>query len=174
MTNLPDTLEEIFQKSIKLEEEGYEYYLHSAPKIKNSLGRRMLERLANDEKNHIDRFKEMYRALTQNKTDSVELKSNEPASFEQIFERLKEQLDGALEELGEQGVDDREIIEMAMDLENHSKFFYRQAAEKAQSGKIKTFYQMLADEEQAHYDLLQKALQFFEDPSLFFGSGGRH
>ncbi len=173
MVELPKTVEEILQKSIQLEEEGFKYYSESAQKVKNSLGRRMLERLANDEKNHIERFKKLYEAVTNKAVDQVKLSDRQPTSFEMIFDRLKDQLDGAIEELGETGVDDQEIIEMAMDLENTARFFYKEAAQKAEDEKIKHFFELLAKEEDAHYEVLQKTLQFFDDPSLFFGMGNR-
>ncbi|APF17014.1 Rubrerythrin [Caldithrix abyssi DSM 13497] len=171
MSEFPKTLEEILKKSIQLEEEGFKFYNESAQKIKNSVGKRMLERLANDEKNHVARFKQLYEAVTNNSVDQVKFSEREPTTFEMIFNRLKDQLEGAVEELGEKGVDDQEIIEMAMDLENTTRFFYKEAAQKAKDEKIKNFYELLAKEEDAHYEVLQKALQFLEDPSLFFGMG---
>ena len=56
-----------------------------------------------------------------------------------IFNWLKDQLERALEELGEQDGDDQKIIEMAIDLENTTLFFYKEAAEKAEDEKIKKF-----------------------------------
>ncbi len=173
MSDFPATIEEVLQKSIQLEEEGFKYYTESAQKIKNSVGRRMLERLANDEKNHIERFKKLFEAVSQQSVDQVKLAERQPTTFEMVFNRLKEQLDGAVEELGETGVDDREIVEMALDLENTTRFFYKEAAQKATDPKIKQFYELLAREEDAHYAVLQKTLQFLEDPSLFFGMGNR-
>jgi len=173
MENLPKTLGEILQKSIELEKEGYKYYQESAKTIINSVGKRMLERLAQDEKNHIQRFTEMYVAYTNQTIDKTEIIKFEPTTFESVFNRLKEQLSGAVDELGTSGVDDAEIIEMALDLENTTKFFYKEAAENATDSKIKEFYTLLANEEQAHYDALQKALEFLDDPSLFFGMQGK-
>ena len=62
---------------------------------------------------------------------------------------------------------------MALDLENTTRFFYKDSAKNTTDPKIKHFYQLLAEEEQAHYDALQKALEFLEDPSLFFGMQGK-
>lgn len=173
MEKLPKTLDEILQKSIQLEKEGYTYYKESAKKITNSVGKRMLERLAQDEKNHIQRFTEMYIAFTNGNIDKTEVIKFEPTTFESVFNRLKEQLNGAVDELGESGVDDAEILEMALDLENTTRFFYKEASDSAVDPKIKEFYKLLATEEQAHYDALQKALRFLDDPSLFFGMQGK-
>ena len=171
--SIPDTMEEVLKVAIQLEENGFKYYSESAQRITNSVGKRMLERLANDEKNHIQRFTMMYNALTDNNIENVELKNVHPTTFDEVFNRLKEQLDGAIEDLQETGVDDVEIIQMAMNLENHAVFFYSEAAKKADDPKLKQFLEMLADEERAHHAALVKANQYLEDPSLFFGMGSR-
>jgi len=173
MEKLPDTMEEIIQRSIQLEQEGYNYYTESAKKISNSVGKRMLERLARDEKNHIERFTELYEALTSNNIENIDVIEFKPTTFDVVFNRLKDQLDGAVDELGVSAVDDAEILEMAIDLENTTRFFYQDAAKSSKDPKIKKFYELLADEEKAHHDALRKALEFLDDPSLFFGMQGK-
>lgn len=173
MEQLPKTMAEILLRSIQLEEDGFQYYTDAAKKVKNSLGRRMLERLANDEKSHIRRFAEIYNALTNQQIVNVQMEQVAPTTFDEIFNRLKEQLEGALDELKDVGVDDAEVIEMAIDLENTTRFFYQDAAKKANDPKVKKLYEMLAIEEEAHYDVLRKSLEFLNDPSMFFGMGGR-
>jgi len=173
MNKIPDDMHEILQMAIQLEKKGYEYYSEASQKITNSVGRKMLERLAQDEINHVNRFTEMYNALTENSIADVVLDKVEPTTFDEVFNRLQEQLEGAVEELQETGVDDAEVIEMALDLENHASFFYSEAAKKATDPKIKEFLEGLAEEERAHYDVLRKSLEYLEDPSLFFGMGRR-
>jgi len=166
-------MEEVLKVAIQLEENGFKYYTESAQRITNSVGRRMLERLADDEKNHIKRFTEMYNALTNNNIENVELVDVPKTTFDEVFGRLKEQLDGAIEDLQETGVDDMEIIQMAIDLENHAVLFYSEAASKTDNPKLKKFLEMLSEEEKAHHAVLIKANQYLEDPSLFFGMGNR-
>lgn len=173
MEKLPGTMEEIIKKSIQLEQDGLKYYTESSKKIQNSVGKRMLERLANDERNHIKRFKELYNAVANKTIEQVDLSELPSVSFDDLFNRLKDQLDGAVDELGVSGVDDAEIIEMALDLENTTRFFYKEASEKSDDPKIKKLYALLAEEENAHYNVLRKALDFLEDPSLYFGMAGK-
>ncbi|MGD9897813.1 MAG: ferritin family protein [Calditrichaceae bacterium] len=169
MANIPENLEDILKKSIQLEEDGKKFYLESAKKIKNSLGKRMLERLAADEVHHIERIKEIYEAITDDKVENFVVSDANPVSFDDIFNRMKEQLQDAVEEMSETGVDDAEMIEMALELEHHGHFFYAEAAKKVKGKKVKQFYEMLAEEEKAHYDVLRKTHSFLEDPGLFFG-----
>ncbi len=174
MEKLPDTLEEVIQKSIQLEKEGRDFYIDSAKKIKNSVGKRTLERLANDELIHISRFKELYEAISNKSVETLPTPAKNVTTFDELFGRLKDQLDDAIDELTEVGVDDAETLEMALDLENHTHLFYKKASEEMKEEKVKTLYRLLAEEEKAHYDLLSKALNYLADPSLYFGMSGSH
>ncbi len=174
MEDFPKTLEGVLKKSIELEEKGYAFYMDSAKKVENSLGKRMLERLAADEQYHIKRIKDMFAAIQGETTEGFELANVDIVSFEEIFERMKEQMEDSLVELSEKGVDDEEVIDIALDLEKHSHLFYEKAAVFAKDEKVKAFYRMLADEEKTHYDVLNKTRSFLEDPSLFFGAGGAY
>jgi rubrerythrin len=170
---IPETMEEILQVAIQLEEKGFQYYAAAAEKITNSVGKRMLERLANDEKNHIAQIKEIHKALNEGTLDKVAVKKARTETFETIFKRMKEQLDDAVEDLTEAGVDDEEIIHLALDLENHARFTYAEAAKKAKDPKVKKFLTELAIEEESHHDLLRKSLNYLQDPSLYFAMGDR-
>lgn len=162
-------LEQVLKKSLAIEQKGHKWYTEGAEKIKNSLGRRMLKRLAEDELIHIQRIKEIYESVTKNTLDEVKVESPHLAMFNEIFDRMKDQLDEAVDEMTEVGVDDEEIINVALELESHSRFFYEDAAQKASDKVVKDFYELLAKEEKSHYELLQKTNQYLANPSLFFG-----
>ena len=168
-----EQMEKILKESLALEEKGYQWYSEGAKKIKNSLGRRMLKRLADDELTHIKRIKSIYELMTNDKLDEVQIDKPQMSVFEDIFMRMKKQMNDAIDELTEVGVDDEEIINVALELESHSRFFYEEASEKADDKVVKEFYHLLAHEEKAHYDLLQKTNQYLANPSLFFGMGNR-
>jgi rubrerythrin len=133
----------------------------------------MLERLANDELNHIQRIKQLYQSLTKDSLEQVKLEAPEKAVFEDLFKRMKNQLDEAVEDLTEVGVDDEEIVNVALELEANSRFFYEEAAQKATDKVVKEFYELLAQEEKGHQELLQRTNQYLANPSLFFGMDGR-
>jgi rubrerythrin len=156
-------LEKVLKESLDLEQKGYKWYTEGSEKITNSLGRRMLKRLADDELMHIKRIKEIYEYLTKDDLSQIQVASPNLAVFDEIFDRMKSQVDDA--------VDDEEIINVALELESHARFYYEEAAEKATEKVVKDFYTMLAKEEQSHYDLLVKTNQYMANPSLFFGMG---
>jgi rubrerythrin len=164
-------LEKVLKESLDLEQKGYKWYTEGSEKITNSLGRRMLKRLADDELMHIKRIKEIYEYLTKDDLSQIQVASPNLAVFDEIFDRMKSQVDDAVDDLTEVGVDDEEIINVALELESHARFYYEEAAEKATEKVVKDFYTMLAKEEQSHYDLLVKTNQYMANPSLFFGMG---
>jgi len=164
-------LESILNESLAIEQKGYKWYSEGAEKISNSLGRKMLLRLADDELTHIKKIKEIYESLTKNSLNELKVDSPNLAIFDEIFNRMKNQVDDAVNDLTEVGVDDEEIINVALELESHSRFFYEDAAKKATDEVVKDFYDMLAKEEQSHYELLMQTNQYLANPSLFFGMG---
>ncbi len=164
-------LENVLKESLALEQKGYKWYSEGAEKITNSLGRRMLKRLADDELIHIKRIKEIYEKLSSNDLSDVKVSAPNLTIFDEIFDRMKDQVDDAVNELTEVGIDDEEIINVALELESHAKFYYEEAAEKATDKVVKEFYSMLAKEEQSHYELLVKTNQYMANPSLYFGMG---
>ena len=162
---------DVLNESLAMEEKGYKFYQEGSEKIKNSLGKRMLQRLAEDELIHIKRIKEIFKSLGEDKMDEVKIDSAKVVVFDEIFNRMKGQLQDAAEELTDVGVDDEEIIAMALELESHAKFFYQDAAKKTGDEQVRQFYEMLAKEENSHYELLRNTHNYLENPSLFYGMG---
>jgi rubrerythrin len=172
---IPESTENVLKMALEMEEQGYETYTESVKVIQNSLGKRMLERLAKDELIHIKRIKEVYEAI-EGKRDWAEVSmvvTSGKETFQEIFDRLKEELKQSVEELGSHGVDDQEIIETAIDLENHARFFYSESAKKASQKKVKEFLEILAKEEESHYQALRKINSFMEDPANWFATQGK-
>ncbi|MEJ2634448.1 MAG: ferritin family protein [Calditrichia bacterium] len=172
---IPETTEEVLKIALEMEEEGYRTYTDGAKKVHNSLGRRMLERLAQDEIAHMERIREAYEALEGKRSwEDVSMhNSGDAPTFENIFNRLRGELNRSLEELGQRGVDDEEVIETALNLESHGKFFYAEAAKKAKDLKVKEFLEILAKEEESHYKALRNINNFMADPANWFATQGK-
>jgi len=172
---IPETTEEVLKIALEMEEEGYKTYSDGAKKIKNSLGRRVMERLAEDEIAHMKRIREAYEALEGKRSwDNVSMENEgDRPTFQNIINRLRNELNQSIEELGAHGVDDEEVIETALNLENHGRFFYSEAAKKASDPKVKEFLEILAKEEESHYQALQNINNFMADPANWFATQGK-
>ncbi len=172
---IPASTEEVLKMALEMEDEGYRTYTEGAKVIQNSLGKRLLERLAQDELNHIKRIQEVYEVLEgkRNWTEMSTDKPGESVNFQAIFNRLKADLKQSVEELGSHGVNDEEIIETAINLENYARFYYTESAQKAKDAKVKKFLEVLAQEEEDHYQALMKINSFMEDPANWFATQGK-
>ena len=172
---IPEKVEEVLKLALEMEEEGYRTYTEGAKTVKNSLGRRMLERLAQDEITHMKRIREVYEALEgKREWGKVEMHtSKESVTFQNIFTRLKDELEQSTQELGSHGVDDEEVIETAINLENHARFYYAESAKKAKDKKVKEFLETLAQEEEGHYQALRNMNNFMADPANWFATQGK-
>jgi rubrerythrin len=173
--NIPQSTEEVLKIALEMEEEGFQTYSEGSKKIQNSLGKRMLERLARDEIDHMKRIREAYEAL-EGKRDWTSISAQnreERITFQKIFSRIREEISASIEELGSYGVNDEEIIETAINLENHAKFFYREASSKATDDKVKEFLAVLAEEEENHYQALRNINHFVSDPANWFATQGK-
>jgi len=172
---IPEKPEEVLKIALEMEDEGYRTYTEGAKTIRNSLGKRMLERLAQDELNHIKRIREVFDVLTgkQEWNKSTFHSNQEGVTFQNIFTRLQQELKQSVAELGSHGVDDEEVIETAINLENHAKFYYAESAKKAKDAKVKEFLQILAIEEEGHYNALRNINNFMGDPANWFATQGK-
>ena len=94
-------MEKVLKESLALEQKGYKWYSEGAEKITNSLGRRMLKRLADDELTHIKRIKEIYESLTKNDMSGIKVASPNLAVFDEIFDRMKDQVNDAVKMIQE-------------------------------------------------------------------------
>ena len=99
--------------------------------------------------------------------------SQESVTFQNIFDRLRNELQQSTDELGSHGVDDEEVIETAINLENHARFYYAESAKKATDEKVKEFLETLAQEEEGHYKALRNMNNFMADPANWFATQGK-
>lgn len=173
---IPESTDEVLKIALEMEEEGYQTYIDGSKKVSNSLGKRMLERLARDEVDHMKRIREAFEALEGKRDWSGVTMAlpEERITFQNIFQRLKTEINESINELGTHGVDEEEIIETAINLENHARFFYAKAAEKTADPKVKEFLSVLAEEEEGHYKALRNINNFMSDPSNWFATQGKY
>lgn len=173
--SIPENPTEVLKIALEMEEEGYRTYTEGAKSIRNSLGKRMLERLAQDELSHMKRIREVFDVLTgkQEWNHIVIHSTQESVTFQNIFDRLKNELKQSVEELGSHGVNDEEVIETAINLENHAKFYYTEAAKKSKDDKVIEFLLILAKEEEGHYQALRNINNFMSDPANWFATQGK-
>jgi rubrerythrin len=168
--NPMEDIKQILQKAIDIEQEGYDFFIEMSKKVTHSLGRKMLEQLAEDELLHIARIKEIYAEIVD---DTAPMNMEKVGDTRPFFTRLHNSIEGSIQDLGEMNVDDQEIIDAAVNLESETMFYYDDIANKTDNPKLKEFCQRLSREEKMHFEVLQKIPDYAQDPSLLFAAGSR-
>jgi rubrerythrin len=149
MEKISDQVQGFIREAIMLEIRGREFFDHAAAEAHNALGKKMFERLAEEEVKHLDAFSKLFSAV---------IKSDEWKKFVKA-EELKGK-SAVIEELGmrlEQAKDGSEIeaLRIGMELELKAIDFFKNCAEKGDDKIAKDIFIKIADEERFHYDLLQ-------------------
>lgn len=136
------TVNDILDVAIKSEESSYKFYQGMAVKAKNSDTAKVLEKLSQDEKDHLDYL--------------LWLKSGEPINEEVYFD--------GFEEAGELNPDmsPKTVLEVAVKREGAAAKMYRQMADifKAEADK-KFIFERMAREEDHHGTAVARMMENF-------------
>ena len=151
MAELNKEIIEIAKEAIRLEIRGRNFFRHAAEATGSELGKKMFEKLANDEIEHLKVFGEMFTQAT----GGVEWKQfvrGEEKEVSEITEGLKKRM-------GEAGkgkdAGDLEAIRIGMELERKAIDFFSGLASKSISAEAKAIAGKIREQEEGHYDLLQ-------------------
>jgi rubrerythrin len=146
--------------ALELEEKGYKIYTDASEKTQNDIVRQTFEYLADQETNHIEEIKEF---IEKNDPD-VELKGDRLPEVKKRFNKII----GSLEKSAELSDDDIEAHEAGLRFEKEAYNFYKDQLEKAEDGKAKKFFRFLMEQEEAHYELIDKAYDYMKNPEAWY------
>jgi rubrerythrin len=156
---------EALKTAIQMEIDGKAFYLKASRESKNSMGSKLLETLASEEDNHRQVFEKIY-AVIEKKMGwpRVEFTSDGGRHLQTIFSREIAETSTEKEEL------QTEIgtVQKAMDMESASRDFYLKQREQSTHIVEKQFYEMIANEERAHFLVLLDYFEYLKDPAGWF------
>ena len=142
-------------KAIEMEIEGRQFYLDSAAMVKNPLVRQALGYLAEDEKYHAEKFKEIYAELSLNPNWTESMAAcNFPTQKPITFPKRSDEAAGSRHDL--------EVMRTVLRLEKMGIDYYTRLAKAADNPLAKAFFGRLALEEQGHYEKIDQLLNFIE------------
>jgi Fur family ferric uptake transcriptional regulator len=135
--------------AIATERSGLAFYTRATRLAKDPRGRKVFEKLATEEKEHLATLEGRYKELTK----------AEPALEEQppflFFKSASKGLFAAgVDELAAEGVDDRQALLIGIRCERESHRFFKQYGERFEESEGKRIFLEFADEERDHFDLL--------------------
>ena len=134
--------------AIATERSGLEFYSRAARMTKDARGRKVFERLAGEEKEHLSTPEARYRELLQ---QDPQLESRPTFLF---FKGAANGLFAAGAEQLARGVNDREALMIGIRCERGSHKFFKRYGEKFEDSEGKQIFLEFADEERAHLELL--------------------
>jgi Fur family ferric uptake transcriptional regulator len=135
--------------AIATERSGLEFYNRASKLTRNSRGRHVFERLAEEEKEHLSTLEHRYRALLDR---DPHLESRPTFLF---FKGAANGLfaQGA-EDLRRPGMDEAEALRIGIRCERGSHKFFKKYAERFEDSEGKQVFQEFAEEERQHLELL--------------------
>ena len=134
--------------AIATERSGLDFYSRAAKLTKDARGRRVFEKLAEEEKEHLGTLEARYRELLEQDPD---LESHPTFLF---FKGAANGLFAAGAEQLAKGVNDREALMIGIKCERGSHRFFKRYGEKFEDSEGKKIFLEFADEERVHLDLL--------------------
>lgn len=134
--------------AIATERSGLDFYSRAAKLTKDTRGRRVFEKLAEEEKEHLGTLEARYRELLE---QDPELESRPTFLF---FKGAANGLFAAGAEQLSKGVNDREALMIGIKCERGSHRFFKRYGEKFEDSEGKKIFLEFADEERVHLELL--------------------
>jgi Fur family ferric uptake transcriptional regulator len=134
--------------AIATERSGLEFYTRASNITKDARGRRVFQKLAEEEKEHLGTLEARYRELLQ---QDPQLESRPTFLF---FKGAANGLFSAGADQLSKGVDDRQAMMIGIRCERGSHKFFKRYGERFEDSEGKRIFLEFADEERAHLDLL--------------------
>ena len=134
--------------AIATERSGLEFYTRAAGLTKDRRGRTVFERLAAEEKEHLNTLQQRYQTLVakdsqlESRPTFLFFKGAASGLFAEGAERLRN------------GVDDQQALLIGIKCERGSHKFFKRYGERFEDSEGKQIFLEFADEERAHLDLL--------------------
>jgi len=151
-------IKEALQTALDFEVKGKKIYEETAVKTKNPIVAKTFNYLAEQELHHVKEIKE----YTEN--EKIEMKGDKLEDTKKFFSMTVKEF----KEKTELSDDDIKAHETALELEQNAYDFYKEQHEKTDNEELKKFFKFLMEQENAHYELVQKALEYIKDPAGFY------
>jgi rubrerythrin len=148
------------ETALEFEKEGFQIYTEAADNTEHSVIEKTFRYLADQEVNHIEEIKQF---IEKNDPD-VELKGDQLPEVKKKFgEIISEHW-----EKTELSDSDIEAHKAGMDFEKKAYEFYKKELEETDDEMAKKFFKFLMEQEQAHYELIEKTYDYIKNPEAWY------
>ncbi len=154
-------------QGIQTELQGVTFYRKAGERTRDEKGREVFRSLAHEEVGHLRLLKVQYGSLAGggqwlSMEQACELEPG--AAVEQLFP----QEDEALAALLPAEPDDLKALEIALDFERRGYRMYRRLAGETDDPAGRALYQFLGDQEQKHFDFIQRAYEYLQTQGAWY------
>ena len=150
--------------AIQMEIDGKEYYLKASQASSNELGKKLLEKLADEEDIHRQVFENIYKNISNKKGWPDNEIHAGGKGLKTLFTEAIEQMDADVKPLPAE----IDAVQTAMGMENKTYDFYKGQSKRARYDAEKQFYEALAVQEEVHHKILLDYYEFLKDPAAYF------
>lgn len=154
----------ILKTAIEVEVNGYKTFKRFADQTKDDHGKRMFNRLAQDEIEHEEILRKQLNNLSEGGSwQGIQIP---PSRVEKLIPAIR---DKTKRVKGESGLGEVDALKTALDLERKAADFFRAKAAEVSNSDAKELFNRLAEWEEAHYELIQSELDNINNTGLWFG-----
>jgi rubrerythrin len=153
------------QVALDNEMKEHKFYLKSAEKTKNPVGKAMFQQIAGEELEHYERLKQLNENWEKQKKwpDSVPLKVKETVVKKVLNEAARK-----APKTVKGDADDLKAVRVAIEFEAKGAEYYAKLRDNVSDTKEKAFFNLLADIEHEHYVSLKETEEYLTDPVSWF------
>lgn len=147
--------------AIQMEIDGKEFYQQAAQASANNLGKKLFRQLASEEDLHRQKFEAIFKTIQARKPwPKVDITFDGGKHLQTLFASASKNIQASSSEL--------EAVQTSMAMENKTRDFYRERANKASFDAEKDYYRALEQQEGAHHAALLDYYEYMKDPVGWF------
>ena len=165
MTDLSGDTLNVIRESIRLETNGRAFFEHAANVTHNELGKKMFNKLAQDEIGHLHTFGQLFTSVIGSEDWKKYVKEEELRGASSVIEDLEARI---AKEKKENRSGELEAIRIGMSLERNAIEFFEASAKQTSDKNTQAIFNKICDEERLHYDLLQAQLDNVTNAGFWF------
>lgn len=151
-------LTEAVEVAIRMETDAMKFYREASQKASHPAAKRMFEGFIKDEARHLRMLEDILKGL------EIDPHVQGLRDVRTIFSDLKDQMMQRITAT----TDEKEAIKIALEMEKRGYEYYKDALQKAEDPKEKKLFDVLVQEEEKHYQILQNTYDFLEDTGNWF------
>jgi rubrerythrin len=157
---------EAIKMAIENEKKVRKFYLENSEHMPNELARKTFMFLADEELKHVDLINEFSKGIMQKEVPVVEGGTEDEAQ-NRSMEFFSHSIKTALEK-AKASKHELDIYQMGLKMEENGRDFYNRCSQEATHENIRKLFAFLTKEEEAHFALLNNAINFLKDPQGYF------